>query len=234
MLSRKRPRVSSATGTWKPRKKSRVAARNAGGLSTGLRTGGWRGVPGRRGELKYVDVLNAQDTTPGGVLVLLNGLAPGTGASQRIGKKCHFRSLLLRYNLGANAASGTAFQGYVRIMVFLDTQANATAPTVAQLLETITSSSPMNMDNRDRFKVLYDQGVPMSQAVTSSSDCRFIKVYKKMNITTIYNNGTAGTVADITSGSIYLLSIAEQAGAGTAPGAYPRYDFVSRLRYDDA
>lgn len=238
MLSRKRPRVSSATGTWKPRKKSRVAARNAGGLSAGLRTGGWRGVPGRRGELKYVDVAAAADTTPAGVLVHLNGLVPGTGASQRIGKKCHFRSLLLRYNLGANAASGTAFQGYVRIMVFLDTQTNATAPTVAQLLETVggvlTASSPMNMDNRDRFKVLFDQGVPMDQTAGSSSSTRFIKLFKKMNITTIYNNGTAGTVADITSGSIYLLSMAEQAGAGTAPGAFPRYDFITRLRYDDA
>jgi len=232
MLSRKRPRVSSATGTWKPRKKARVINRALG--TTGLRTGGWRGVPGRRGELKYVDTLNAADTTAGGVLVLLNGLAPGTGASQRIGKKCHFRSMLLRYNLGANAAGATAFQGFTRIMVFLDTQSNATAPTVAQLLETVTASSPMNMDNRDRFKVLYDQGVPMSQAPTSSSDCRFIKIYKKMNITTIFNNGTAGTVADITSGSIYLLSISEQAGAGAAPTAFPRYDFICRLRYDDA
>lgn len=234
MLSRKRPRVSSATGTWKPRKKSRVAARNAGGLSSGLRTGGWRGVPGRRGELKYVDVLSAADITTTGVLVLLNGLAPGTGASQRIGKKCHFRSLLLRYNLGANAAGATAFQGFVRVMIFLDTQTNATAPTVAQLLETVTASSPMNMDNRDRFKVLYDQGVPISQAPTSSSDCRFMKIYKKLNVTTIFNNGTAGTVADITSGSIYLLSICEQAGAGAAPTTTPRYDFISRLRYDDA
>jgi len=232
MLGRKRPRVSSATGTWKPRKKARVINRALG--TTGLRTGGWRGVPGRRGELKYVDTLNASDTTAGGVLVLLNGLAPGTGASQRIGKKCHFRSMLLRYNLGANAAGATAFQGFTRIMVFLDTQSNATAPTVAQLLETVTASSPMNMDNRDRFKVLYDQGVPMSQAPTSSSDCRFIKIYKKMNITTIFNNGTAGTVADITSGSIYLLSISEQAGAGAAPTAFPRYDFICRLRYDDA
>jgi len=232
MLSRKRPRVSSATGTWKPRKKARVINRALG--TTGLRTGGWRGVPGRRGELKYVDTLNAADTTAGGVLVLLNGLAPGTGASQRIGKKCHFRSMLLRYNLGANASGATAFQGFTRIMVFLDTQSNATAPTVAQLLETVTASSPMNMDNRDRFKVLYDQGVSMSQAPTSSSDCRFIKIYKKMNITTIFNNGTAGTVADITSGSIYLLSISEQAGAGAAPTSFPRYDFICRLRYDDA
>lgn len=232
MLSRKRPRVSSATGTWKPRKKARVI--NRAPASSGLRTGGWRGVPGRRGELKYIDVLNAQDTSATGVLVLLNGLAPGTGASQRIGKKCHFRSFLLRMNLGSNAGSGTLFQGYVRVMVFLDTQANATAPTVAQLLETVTASSPMNMDNRDRFRVLHDSSHPLDQTAWSSSSVRFMKVFKKLNVTTIYNNGTAGTVADITSGSIYLLTIAEQAGAGTAPTVFPRYDFVSRLRYDDA
>lgn len=90
MLGRKRPRVSSATGTWKPRKKARFTSRFT--PSVGIRTGGWGGVPGRRGELKYVDIAFQNNITDAGTLVLMNGLAPGTGASQRIGKKPYLKT----------------------------------------------------------------------------------------------------------------------------------------------
>ena len=143
MLGRKRPRVSSATGTWKPRKKARVINRAVG--SSGLRTGGWRGVPGRRGELKYVDLANNGTAMPDtGTLVLLNGLVPGTGATQRIGKKVTMKTLQCRISLGAGAAGTTPFQGMVRVMWIYDKQANAAAPTVASILEFSTGTSYLN------------------------------------------------------------------------------------------
>lgn len=231
MLGRKRPRVSSATGTWKPRKKARVINRAVG--SSGLRTGGWRGVPGRRGELKYVDVaITGQSATPGGILTLLNGLAPGTGASQRIGKKIIMKSILFRAAIGGNSGTFTIpFQGSVRCLIIQDKQANATAPTVAQILEVATGTSPMNMDNRERFLVLANKSVPIDQ--NGGHQSGKINVYKRMNLPVVFNNGTAGTVADITSGSVYLLLIAEQALVG-APTTDPISTWYSRIRYDDA
>jgi len=231
MLSRKRPRVSSATGTWKPRKKIRLSDRATG--SSGLRTGGWRGVPGRRGELKYVDVTANSFFTEAGAVYLLNGLVPGTGASQRIGKKAVMKTLQFRASIGALSAGAedTIFQGIVRFLWIYDKQSNATAPTLAQIFEqTDSGTSFMNMDNRDRFVVLADRQIAMDQS--GGHPAAQIKMYKKINLPTIFNAGTAGTIADITSGSIYLVLISDSVLA--SPTQLPDVNWTSRFRYDDS
>jgi len=230
MLGRKRPRVSSATGTWKPRKKARVINRATG--SSGFRTGGWGGVPGRRGELKYVDYTNTGTAfTDSGNIFIINGLQPGTGASQRIGKKVTMRSLLFRVSIAANAPGAIVFQGNVRALIVYDKQTNATAPTVANILEIASGVSPMNMDNRDRFVVLMNKTVPIDQSGGhQSGQMRF---YKKLSLPVIFNNGAAGTVADITSGSVYMVLISEQGLVGAATNQ-PLGTWYTRIRYDDA
>jgi len=228
MLSRKRPRVSSATGTWKPRKKIRLIGR--GTPSTGLRTGGWRGVPGRRGELKYVDTNFTSTFNATGSLFLVNGLQPGTGASQRIGKKCTMKSIQLRMCIGAGIAGANVFRGMCRVMFIYDKQTNATAPTVAQILEATTADSPMNMDNRDRFTVLYDRQFAIDQAGGNQS--AQAKMFKRLSHQIIFNAGAAGTVADITTGSTYFLIIAQDASV-VAPTNFPNLEWYSRVRYED-
>ena len=225
MLSRKRPRVSSATGTWTPRKKVRLTSRATG--SSGLRTGGWRGVPGRRGELKYVDVPIQSSFTDTGTVLLLNGIAPGTGASQRIGKKVLMKTIQFRCGIGSNTAGTNVFRGIVRMLWVYDKQANATAPTVAQILESTTGSSFMNMDNRDRFLVLADREFAIDQSGGNQSVT--FKLYKKVNLPVIFNAGTAGTVADITTGSVYLLLINEQAEALNATNVPKLYSLVESV-----
>ena len=230
MLGRKRPRVSSATGTWKPRKKARLNSRTAG--SSGLRTGGWRGVPGRRGELKYVDVPDTLTTfTDGGLGFLLNGLAPGTGASQRIGKKVTLKSIQLRASIGASIAGASPFQGMCRVFILYDKQTNASLPTIGNILETVHGTSPMNMDNRERFVVLYDRQIALDQNGGNVSSQ--IKMYKRLNLTTVFNNGAAGTVADINSGSILIVFISEQVNNTPATNS-PVVRWYSRIRYEDA
>lgn len=230
MLSRKRPRVSIATGTWKPRKKARINSRAIG--SSGLRTGGWRGVPGRRGELKYVDVgVQQNNFDDAGIGILLNGLAPGTGASQRIGKKVTIKTIQMRAAISANVAGTNTFSGMVRCFIVYDKQANAAFPTVGAILEQATGSSPMNMDNRDRFLVLYDRQFALDQLGGNPS--AQIKMYKRVNLTTVFNAGTAGTVADITSGSIYVVFIGEGVSV-VAPTNIPFVRWYSRIRYEDA
>lgn len=231
MFSRKRPRVSSATGTWKPRKKARTNSRAIIG-SSGLRTGGWRGVPGRRGELKYVDKSQPDTAVPeAGTLYLLNGLVPGTGASQRIGKKAVMKSLQFRCATSGGAPGAVPFQGFVRYLFVYDRQSNATAPTVANILEASIGSSMMNMDNRDRFLVLADKQFAIDQnGGNQSSQC---KMYRKINLPTIFNAGTAGTIADITSGSVYLLTIATQGFSSGATNS-PYCTFYTRIRFDDS
>lgn len=117
-------------------------------------------------------------------------------------------------------------------MIVMDKQANATVPTVAQILETVSAISPMNMDNRDRFTVLHDYQCPVDQLGGRPSTVH--KKFRKINVTTAYNAGAAGTVADIATNSIYLLYIFTQIGTGAAPTVPPAIDFYGRLRYDDS
>lgn len=169
--------------------------------------------------------------TEGGTLLLLNGLAPGTGASQRIGKKALMKTIQFRASIGSGTLGATAFRGLVRYLWVYDKQANATAPTVAQILEQVDATSFMNMDNRDRFVVLADKQFALDQ--NGGNESHQFKVYKKCNLPTIFNAGTAGTVADITSGSIYLLIICKNANSAAETNT-PDTWFYSRIRYDDS
>ena len=56
---------------------------------------------------------------------------------------------------------------------------------------------------------------------------------KKISIPTVFNAGTAGTVADISTNSMYLLTIYTQGGTIAAPTAGPGIDWYCRLRFDD-
>lgn len=75
--------------------------------------------------------------------------------------------------------------------------------TVGDILETADATSPMDMNNRDRFVVLYNKLHAIDQAGGHQS--AYIEFYKKINLATIFNAGVAGTAADITTGSIYLV-----------------------------
>jgi len=142
------------------------------------------------------------------------------------------KSLLIRAAIGGSTGTFTIpFQGSVRFLIIQDKQSNATAPTVAQILEVATGTSAMNMDNRDRFSVIMNKSVPIDQ--NGGHQSGKINVYKKLNFPTIFNAGTAGTVADITSGSIYMLLIGEQSLVA-APTVDPITTWYSRIRYDDS
>ena len=89
----------------------------------------------------------------------------------------------------------------------------------------------MNMNNRDRFVVLFNKQYAIDQAGGHQS--AQMKHYKKMNLQTIFNSGSAGTVADITTGSVYLLIISDNA-AGAVPTNFPDLSLYTRIRYEDA
>lgn len=189
-------------------------------------------MPGRRGELKYVDIQNQQNQFDDvGVGVLLNGLVPGTGASQRIGKKVTLKSIQIRGAINAGALGVNPFSGFGRMFIIYDKQANAAFPTIASILEQTSGTSPMNMDNRERFLVLYDRQFALDQFGGNPS--AQVKMYKKLNLTTVFNAGTAGTVADITSGAVYVVFINENSYVTTSTNS-PIIRWYSRIRYEDA
>jgi hypothetical protein len=192
------------------------------------RTGGWAN-PSKGGELKFTDVAVGGDPNVGASTfsagTLLNGLVPGSAATERIGRKVTIKSFYLRFSwrLAATSVGGSP----LRILVVYDKQANAVIPGIADILLADDFNSPNNLSNRDRFITISDYITP---PVSVQGEFAIAgTIFKNLNLETVFNTGTAGTVGDITTGSIYLF-VAQVGSITIATG-----DFFarSRIRYTD-
>jgi len=173
-----------------------------------IRTGGWAN-PTRGGELKFKDTALTLIPVQGGTAFtapnapsLLNGLVPGSSASERIGRKITIKSVLIRWQAFLDPASvgGTP----LRIMVFYDKQANAADPAVTDVLLNNQFTSANNLSNRDRFVTIFDN---ITEVVSTQNNFAIAgTLYKSLNLETMYNAGNAGTIGDISSGSIYIMA----------------------------
>jgi len=125
--------------------------------------------------------------------------------------------------MGITATGGSP----CRILVVYDKQANAVAPTITDILLADDFHSQNNLSNRDRFVTLCDHITdPIgAQNVIFCAD----NIYKKLNLEVMFNQGSVGTVGDITSGSIYMF-VAQAAGIATIT---PLLTFRSRIRFSD-
>ena len=218
----KRPRPSAKLA----RTKSIQATRNSI-TAQSVRVGGYA-YPSRQGELKFLDVNSAiavggAAASTFGAGVLLNGLANGNDASSRIGRKVTIKSLYLRWSQLFIAGAGGA--GSIRVLIVYDKQANAAAPSITDILLANDFHSPNNLSNRDRFVTICDV---LTDPISTSGDQSGCGAFKKsLNLETMFNTGSAGTVADITTGSIYMF-IAQSGGITTTA---PTFTYRSRIRF---
>ena len=207
--------------------RGRFSAPRSSTTMQAMRTGGWASPSGP--ELKYIDT-NANTTltfasSAFSTGVLLNGVAQGSDATARIGRKMVIKSLLLRWtwNLASTSTGGSP----VRVMVVYDKQANATAPAITDVLVVDSFIGQNNLNNRDRFVVLCDY---LSEPIGANSNTSVGgTIYKSLNMGTMFNSGNVGTVADITSGSVYLF-VAQTGGVGAVN---PTFNWRARVRFTD-
>jgi len=184
--------------------------------------------------LKVIDTAQASyacDTT--GTVTLLSGVATGTDFTNRIGRKVVFKSFLIQGLV--NIQDNTVAANLSRVMIVYDTQPNGALPAVTDVLLASDATAPLNLNNRDRFRVLMDKryvtGVTdntATQAIADRTVAGPLVKYKKINLETIFD-GTTAAIADIQSGSIFLLTI----GTATA-GAATILRATIRLRFNDA
>lgn len=193
-----------------------------------LRTGGWAN-PSKGGELKFKDVTvdgNVAHTTAAfNTGILLNGLTPGSSASERIGRKVTIKSLLIRWSVHLSAT--TTGGAPIRILVVYDRQANAAAPAITDILLTDNFNANNNLSNRDRFITIFDQ---YSEPISVQNNYATNGVlYKSLNLEETFNSGNAGNIGDISTGSIYIF-VAAAESIGVANLAF---EGRSRVRYTD-
>lgn len=170
----------------------------------------------------------------------------GPDFTERIGRKIVMKSLYIRgfvrmEETGSMAAGVTAASMQGRMIVFIDLQPTpATALTVTDLLKEALPSSQLNLNNRDRFKILADETFEFDPVVTNATVTTFsawgkticpLKKYIVLNEEVIFNATNGGTVADINSGTLYHFWIGSQAaGTNTDINAV----ISSRVRYTDS
>lgn len=142
-----------------------------------------------------------------GVFTLLNGCIPGTTDVTRTGRQIYMKLLRLSYQVTSTAAGAVA---PCRVVVLYDKQTNGAAPSTADLFEDTGrfSVSAFDHDNEQRFTILYDD---MFMATVDATQ-RVVHGCIDVPLLTTYNAGTAGTVADIASGSLYLFTVNNSAG----------------------
>lgn len=198
-------------------------------------TRGFFGTYTKRGreELKVVENALAQAaTTNTGTLVLYNGVAQGSDFTNRIGRKVIVKSIHFKWAL-TPATVTDSIGDIVRCMLVWDMQNNSATPAVTDILTTADILSGVNLNNRDRFKVLYDKRVVMNPAsytanvITGGNPVTtYREKYIKCNYETIFS-GTGATSGSIATGALYLMFIDLNTTASTIT-------HYARVRFSDA
>lgn len=123
-------------------------------------------VPGNESIVEYKcvrEVVTSQVCTPGGDIGEIFHIYQGTTANKRIGKKVRIRQIRARGCILSSpdfiaVVGGANTSDIVRVILYVDKQYNnAFSPFVGDLLPYLTSMSPYNQDNADRYVILDDQ-----------------------------------------------------------------------------
>jgi hypothetical protein len=151
-------------------------------------------------------------TTP--VIVLLNAIVQGVTGNDRTGRQVHMESL--RLGLFFNANQSDNMDDLVRIMVVLDRECRGAQFTDADLWTNNSTTagqivSSYDFDNvPNRFTILHDEVIllaPTAYNGTTLTQKRFpVTINKSLKSRKVhYYNASAGTIADIDSGALFLV-----------------------------
>nr|AJP36358.1 putative capsid protein [Avon-Heathcote Estuary associated circular virus 5] len=173
------------------------------------------------GEMKFFDTDISELTILDGGIVKasMNNVPQGTGESQRIGRKCVVKSIYLKFSVNLPQLENEVNMknpDQVRVILYLDKQANGETTTLGSILEGDPKiSSFRNLSNMNRYTILmdkvYDMNYESVAAETDQGDVRYSMVgktcyvseYRKLNIP-IEFSGTMGAIDEIRSNNIGL------------------------------
>lgn len=200
-----------------------------------LRTGGWAN-PASGSELKFTD-LGASTSLANSAITWstptqICRISPGTGPSDRIGRKLRVTKLYLRWWFGLNNTNGTVTgSSPLRVIVVYDKQCNGVAMPVTDLLLTDGFLSANNLTYRDRFVVLMDFLTPSISSTATKSVAG--SEIKNTSLEVLYNTGPDGLVGSISSGAFYIMCAYNGQIANGDSGTAAYFNYSIRCRYKD-
>jgi len=234
----KTPAASPFMSTGKKRRSPTSIISRTPALRGFARTGGVYGRFQPSGtESKFVDMtltLNGlPNSTNGFGWATINQVPVGDGPSARIGRQIVLSSIQIQYALDIHHTETNVIN--FRLMVVLDKQCNGAAALATDVMNTNHILAYRNLDNSDRFVVLYDKTHRYTpSALASAGNLRYAgpgiqSVYRKCNIPIVYDNtANTGVIATMRSNNILLIGWIN--GQQTALNDFKA---IGRIRYRD-
>lgn len=203
------------------------------------RTGGAyrRSMPGSP-EKKFWDATETDNgiATTGDIMTSLCLIPQGTTDISRIGNKILVKNINSHMVISIDDQGVAATSdGGIRIILYVDQQANGAACTAADILRglpgTLSTASIFsfrNMDNLDRFKILKDKTYRISPQFANAASTNASIFRKNFNIKCsipLYYSSTTGALTELRSNNIGICAIAQ--------GALMNFTHVTRLKFFD-
>lgn len=190
-------------------------------------------VAAERPELKVIDTANAAyNCSTTGSVTLINGVAQGTDFTNRIGRKIHLQSVQVRGQL--NGVDDTIVPNRSDLYIIYDKQPNGALPAIGDIFTQATSNSFLNLDNRERFRVLchrtYVLGAttPATPGLSLAPGIHAVEVYQHLKDVDTVFDGTTNAIGDINSGSLLMVWIGNELSTTGAEA-----DVCVRVRFTD-
>jgi len=163
--------------------------------------------------MKSIVVAGTPAANTGGSLTLLNVPVRGTTENNRIGSKIAIKRLALRGFCAATPATGV--DQVHRVVLVKDLACEGAAPAIGDILSTINTYSFPVGETAWRFTILWDRTFDLN-ASAESGTIRSFSVDLPLSFTEFFNPSTAGTIADVQSGALWLIVIGSSAAGATA------------------
>ncbi len=171
-------------------------------------------------ELKFHD-LDIDDVVvaAGGTIAQdsCNLIAQGLTESTRVGRKLNIKSILWRWSIiMAGATNAGLTTETLRVILYLDKQANGATAAVTDILESADYQSFNNLSNKNRFKTLMDRTYSLSAGGgTNSGAIQFGEVQEEDMLfmacdIPIEYSLTTGVIAGIRSNNIGVLLLSRE------------------------
>ncbi len=171
-------------------------------------------------ETKYIDSAFSVNFSGSWQIQLLNGISLGTSSTTRTGQSVKASGLEAKFFVTLNPLS-TSIQSY-RIVILQDKQPNATAvtPTDVYLASPV---SPRTVAYLDRFTILWEKWAIIEPDWPTGEIEQFSR---SLNFHVEFNTGNAGTIADITKNSVYMMWYSDAGANFGTLVYYTRFVFI--------
>lgn len=172
--------------------------------------------------LEVVQGSTAFNTT--GTIWSVSTVAQGTDYTERVGNSIKMQKIIVRWRVFKN---GSATSSMVRVILFRDLDGYGTAPTTADVLQTVGGATapltPVDFLNRKRFAIIHDEMVD----INSTGDSSYSQTWSAPHEGHILYLGTTAAAASNGKGSVYMLAVSDEA-TNT-----PTIAFSSRIVFTD-